>query len=73
MTAKDVDAYLPLLAFASEDNAVVENMVMLMAGRAGAANPGEHVNGNRAHPPTVLVGAMQADGYQRNSLGDVPV
>jgi len=49
----------------------VENMVMLMAGRAGGLNPGEHVNGNRAHPATVLVQGMQAAGYQGNSLGDV--
>jgi hypothetical protein len=49
----------------------VENMVMLMAGRAGGLNPGEHVNGNRAHPATILVTAMQAAGYQGNTLGDV--
>ena len=49
----------------------VENMVMLMAGRAGGLNPGEHVNGNRAHPASVLVTAMQAAGYQGNTLGDV--
>jgi hypothetical protein len=49
----------------------VENMVMLMAGRAGGLNPGEHVNGNRAHPATVLITAMQAAGYQGNTLGDV--
>jgi hypothetical protein len=49
----------------------VENMVMLMAGRAGGLNPGEHVNANRAHPATVLITAMQAAGYQGNTLGDV--
>jgi hypothetical protein len=46
-------------------------MVMLMAGRAGGLNPGEHVNGNRAHPATVLISGMQAAGYQGNTLGDV--
>jgi hypothetical protein len=51
----------------------VENMVMLMAGRAGGLNPGEHVNGNRAHPATVLITAMQAAGYQGNTLGDVSI
>ena len=51
----------------------VENMVMLMAGRAGGLNPGEHVNGNRAHPATVLISAMQAAGYQGNTLGDVSI
>ena len=49
----------------------VENMVMLMACRAGGLSPGEHVNGNRAHTRTVLIRAMQAAGYQGNSLGDV--
>jgi hypothetical protein len=46
-------------------------MVMLMACRAGGLSPGEHVNGNRAHTRTVLIRAMQAAGYQGNSLGDV--
>jgi len=49
----------------------VENMVMLMAGRSGGLNPGEHINGNRAHPASVLITAMQAAGYQGNTLGDV--
>jgi hypothetical protein len=49
----------------------VENMVMLLAGRAGGLNPGEHVNGNRTHPATVLIGAMQAAGYQGDTLGEV--
>jgi hypothetical protein len=49
----------------------VENMVMLVAGRAGGLDPGEHVNGNRAHPATVLITAMQAAGYQGDTLGEV--
>jgi hypothetical protein len=49
----------------------VENMVVLVAGRAGGFDPGEHVNGNRAHPATVLITAMQAAGYQGNTLGEV--
>jgi hypothetical protein len=49
----------------------VENMVMLLAGRAGGFNPGEHVNGGGAHPATALITAMQAAGYQGNTLGDV--
>lgn len=49
----------------------VENMVVLLAGRAGGFDPGEHVNGNRAHPATVLIRAMQAAGYQGDSLGEV--
>ncbi|MGB5812667.1 MAG: DUF1552 domain-containing protein [Polyangiales bacterium] len=49
----------------------VENMVMLVAGRAGGLNPGEHIDGGRQHPARVLVRAMQAAGYQGNALGDV--
>lgn len=49
----------------------VENMVMLLAGRAGGFDPGEHIDGGGAHPATALIRAMQAAGYQGNSLGDV--
>jgi len=49
----------------------VENMVILLAGRAGGFEPGEHIDGNRAHPATALVTAMQAAGYQGSTLGDV--
>jgi hypothetical protein len=49
----------------------VENMVMLVAGRAGGLSPGDHVHGNRAHPATVLIQAMQAAGYQGDTLGEV--
>jgi len=49
----------------------VENMVILVAGRAGGLNPGAHIDGSRQHPVRVLVRAMQAAGYNGNSLGDV--
>jgi hypothetical protein len=49
----------------------VENMVMLVAGRAGGLNPGAHIDGGRQHPVRVLVRAMQAAGYNGTSLGDV--
>ena len=49
----------------------VENMVMLLAGRAGGFDPGEHVNGSGAHPGTALITAMQAAGYTGNTLGEV--
>jgi hypothetical protein len=49
----------------------VENMVMLVAGRAGGLNPGAHIDGGRQHPARVLVRAMQAAGYNGTSLGDV--
>lgn len=49
----------------------VENMVMLLAGRAGGFNPGEHIDGNGAHPATALITAMRAAGYQGSTLGEV--
>ena len=49
----------------------VENMVMLLAGRAGGHDPGEHLDGQGSHPATALIRAMQAAGYQGNTLGDV--
>lgn len=49
----------------------VENMVVLLAGRAGGFSPGEHVDGGRAHPATALITAMRAAGYQGDRLGEV--
>ncbi len=49
----------------------VENMVLLVAGRAGGLTPGEHIDGARAHPARVLIRAMQAAGYQGDSFGEV--
>jgi hypothetical protein len=49
----------------------VENMVALVAGKAGGLLPGRHVVGNGAHPVQVLISAMQAAGYSGNSLGEV--
>ncbi|MEM7137016.1 MAG: DUF1552 domain-containing protein [Myxococcota bacterium] len=49
----------------------VENMVLLVAGRAGGLNPGAHIDGARQHPARVLVRAMQAAGYTGDSLGEV--
>ena len=46
-------------------------MVILVAGRAGGLDPGAHIDGGRQHPVRVLVRAMQAAGYNGNSLGDV--
>jgi hypothetical protein len=47
-----------------------ENMVMLVAGRAGGLKSGIHVRGNRKHPAAVIRTAMQAVGVDRN-LGDI--
>jgi hypothetical protein len=49
----------------------VENMVALIAGRAGGLNPGRHIDTNGAHPVNALISAMQAAGYQGDTLGEV--
>ena len=48
----------------------VEDMVLFVAGRAGGLDPGRHIRVDD-HPATVLVSAMQAAGYQGDSLGEV--
>ena len=50
-----------------------DNMVALIAGRAGGLAPGQHVvaqNGNN-HPVNVTISAMKAAGYTGNNLGEV--
>jgi len=49
----------------------VEKMVLLVAGRAGGLKPGRHIAGAQAHPGQVLVSAMQAVGYTKNTFGEV--
>lgn len=50
----------------------VENMAMLVAGRAGGLSPGRHIaTGGAAHPAQCLIGAMQAAGYDGDTLGEV--
>jgi hypothetical protein len=49
----------------------VEQMVQLVAGRAGGLRPGKHIATAGAHPAQCLVSAMQAVGYEGNSLGEV--
>ncbi len=49
----------------------VENMVMLVAGRAGGLRPGRHLDGGGAHPVQVLLAAMQAAGHDGDRLGEV--
>jgi hypothetical protein len=48
-----------------------ENMVVLVAGRAGGLKPGKHIVATGKHPATVLVSAMKAVGYTGSSLGEV--
>ncbi len=48
-----------------------ENMVALVAGRAGGLMPGKHIRTSGAHPAQVFLSAMQAAGYTGNTLGEV--
>lgn len=49
----------------------VEEMVQLTAGRAGGLRPGKHIDTGGAHPVQNLISAMQAVGYEGDSLGEV--
>lgn len=49
----------------------VEDMVMLVAGRAGGLKPGRHIATGGAHPASCLVSAMQGAGYTGDTLGEV--
>ena len=47
-----------------------ENMVVLIAGRAGGLAPGRHVVGSGSHPANVVISAMNAVGVD-GGLGEV--
>lgn len=49
----------------------VDDMVLLVAGRAGGLQPGKHIPTGGAHPAQALVSCMQAAGYQGDTLGEV--
>lgn len=49
----------------------VENMVLLIGGRAGGLRPGQHIDAQRAHPGNALISAMQAAGYTGDTFGEV--
>jgi hypothetical protein len=49
----------------------VEEMVLLVAGRAGGLQPGRHVATSGAHPARCLVSCMQAVGFEGDALGEV--
>ncbi len=49
----------------------VEEMVQLTAGRAGGLQPGRHIDAAGAHPAQNLISAMQATGYEGDTLGEV--
>jgi hypothetical protein len=46
-------------------------MVLLVGGRAGGLAPGRHIASAQAHPGQVLISAMQAVGYTKNTFGEV--
>jgi hypothetical protein len=49
-----------------------ENMVAIVAGRAGGLKTGQHIKcGNQKHPAQVLISMMKAVGATGDSLGDV--
>ncbi len=49
----------------------VEDMVLLVAGRAGGLKPGRHIASAAAHPAACLISAMQAAGATNTSFGEV--
>jgi hypothetical protein len=49
----------------------VEQMVLLLAGRAGGLLPGRHYDATGQHPVNALITGMQATGYQGDALGEV--
>lgn len=48
-----------------------ENMVALIAGRAGGLRPGRHVVATGKHPVNVVLSAMNAVGVRTDRLGEV--
>ncbi len=49
----------------------VEDMVLLVAGRAGGLAPGRHIATDGVHPGQCLLSCMNAVGYQGTSFGEV--
>jgi Protein of unknown function (DUF1552) len=50
----------------------VENMQLLVAGRAGGMKPGRHIAAPGKHPAQALLGAMKGAGFKGDTLGEVP-
>ncbi len=49
----------------------VEEMVLLVAGRAGGLQPGRHIPTQGAHPAQCLLSCMRAAGYTGEMFGEV--
>ena len=45
--------------------------MQLTAGRAGGLRPGRHIDTAGAHPVQNLISAMQATGFDGDTLGEV--
>ncbi len=48
-----------------------ENMIVLLAGKAGGLKPGQHIIAKGKHPANVVLSAMNAVGFKGNMLGQV--
>jgi hypothetical protein len=48
-----------------------ENMIALVAGRAGGLKSGQHIKATMKHPASVVLSAMNAAGYVGDRLGGV--
>ena len=49
----------------------VEDMVLLVGGRAGGLKPGRHIPSAGAHPGRVLLSCIQAAGASATTFGEV--
>ena len=49
----------------------VEDMILMVGGRAGGLQPGKHIPTSGAHPAQCLVSAMNAAGWTGDTLGEV--
>jgi hypothetical protein len=49
----------------------VEQMVLLLGGRAGGLAPGRHIDASGYHPAQGLISGMRAAGFEGDSLGEV--
>jgi hypothetical protein len=66
-----VVVFLPEGGWDNGDPHSGENMVALIAGRAGGLKPGKHVQATGKHPVQVLISAMNAAGVPTDMLGEI--
>jgi hypothetical protein len=58
-------------AYSENQTHSVEQMVLLLAGRAGGLQSGRHIDASGFHPVHALISGMQAAGYEGDTLGEV--